>query len=97
MRHIELEFGPDGAGFGFGRVTRRVPRERILLAEPAAYPVARFMGWGYRLGWQPRERAYSILGCPRGIRLRFLDEEGREWTVFLSSRDPESAVAALTA
>lgn len=95
MRFIALEFGPEGVAFGFGRLSRRVPRERVVGAEAMAYPAVRFMGWGYRLGWEPRERAYSVLGCPRGVLVTFDDERGRRWRVFLSSRDPERAVAAL--
>jgi len=95
MRFVELEFGPEGAAFGFGGLRRRVPKERILGAEVQDYPVARYMGWGYRFGWEPRERAYSILGYRRGVVLRFEDERGRTWRVFLSSADPESAIAAL--
>ena len=95
MRFIALEFGPEGAAFGFGGLNRRVPRDRIETAAPESYSVARYMGWGYRFGWQARDRAYSMIGYPRGIRLVFLDDRGRRWHVFLSSRDPEAAVTAL--
>jgi hypothetical protein len=95
LRHIELEFGREGVGFGFGGISRRVPRDRVVSAEAKAYSVARYMGWGYRLGWERRERAYSVLGCPRGVLVTFDDERGRRWKVFLSSREPEKAVAAL--
>lgn len=95
LRHIELEFGAEGAAFGFGRLSRRVPADRIVSAEPEAYSVARYMGWGYRMGWEARDRAYSVIGRGRGVRLVFDDERGRRWKVFLSSRDPEAAVAAL--
>jgi len=95
LRFIELEFGPAGIGFGFGGIHHRVPRERIVSAEAKPYPAVRYMGWGFRLGWEPRERAYSVLGCPRGVFVTFDDEQGRRWKVFLSSRDPDAAVAAL--
>ncbi|HEX5135544.1 MAG TPA: hypothetical protein VFY93_01100 [Planctomycetota bacterium] len=95
LRHVEIEFGKEGVGFGFGGIRRRVPRDRVVGAEPKAYSVARYMGWGYRFGWEPRERAYSVLGCPRGVLLTFDDEQGRRWKVFLSSREPEKAVAAM--
>ncbi|MCK6459436.1 MAG: DUF3093 family protein [Planctomycetes bacterium] len=95
MRHVEIEFGPLGVGFGFGGIRRRVPRERVVATEAKDYPAARYMGWGYRLGWEPRERAYSVLGCRRGVLLTFDDESGRRWKVFLSCRDPERAIAAL--
>lgn len=97
LRFVELECGPKGVGFGFGGITRRVPKERILGAEAMDYPAARYMGWGYRLGWEPRERAYSVLGCPRGLLVRFEDDRGRSWKIFLSSRAPEAALAALRA
>jgi len=97
VRFLEIEFGPGGIAFGFGRITRRVPRERVLGVEVMDYHVARYMGWGYRLGWEPRERAYSVLGCRRGVLVRFMDDRARPWKVFLSSRTPEAALAALQA
>jgi hypothetical protein len=95
LRFIVLEFGPQGASFGFGRSRRHVPADRIVSAEVEAYSVARYMGWGYRLGWEPRDRAYSVIGCARGVRLIFDDERGRRWKVFLACRDPEAAISAL--
>ncbi len=95
LRHVEIEFGPEGVGFGFGAIRRRVPRERVVSAEARDYPAVRYMGWGYRLGWEPRERAYSVLGCRRGVLVTFDDERGRRWKVFLSCREPEQAIAAL--
>ncbi len=97
LRFLELEFGPSGIGYGFGRVSHRVPRERILGAAAMDYPAARYMGWGYRFGWERRERAYSVFGCKRGVLVRFADEEGRPCKVFLSSAAPEAALAALEA
>jgi hypothetical protein len=97
LRFLALEFGPRGVGFGFGGIRRRLPRSRIASAEAKGYPVARYMGWGYRIGWEPGERAYSVLGCPRGVLLTFEDDRGRPCKVFLSSREPEKAVAALGA
>lgn len=95
MRFLEIEFGPEGAAFGFGGLRRRVPADRILGAEACDYSAIRFMGWGYRIGWEPHERAYSILGHGRGVLLRFRDHRGVTWRVFLSCTAPESAVAAL--
>ncbi|MHC4819881.1 MAG: hypothetical protein ACYTF8_17695 [Planctomycetota bacterium] len=95
MRYIVLEFGPAGASFGFGRPGRHVPTDRIVSAEAEQYSAARYMGWGYRMGWEPRDRAYSVIGCGRGVRLVFDDERGRRWKVFLACRDPEAAIAAL--
>lgn len=95
LRYLQLEFGPEGAAFGFGGIGRRVPQGRLISAEVEEYRPARYMGWGYRMGWEGRDRAYSVLGCRRGIRLLFEDEQGHRWKVFLSSRDPDAAVAAL--
>jgi hypothetical protein len=95
LRFLEIEFNGQGAGYGFGGIRRRVPRSRILGVEAKSYPVARYMGWGYRFGWEARERAYSVLGCARGVLLTFTDEKGRRAKVFLSSREPEKAIAAL--
>ncbi len=97
LRFLEIEFGPSGIGYGFGRVTHRVPRDRILDATARDYSVARYMGWGYRLGWERGERAYSVFGFPRGVLVHFTDDRGRRRTVFLSSGAPEAALAALGA
>ena len=94
FRHLVVEAGPDGIGYGFGRIRRRVPRERISALEAERYSVVRYMGWGYRIGWGKGDRAYSVIGCRRGLRLHFTDERGKEWHVFLSCRDPEAAIAA---
>lgn len=94
MRRLVLEFGPEGAAFGFSGLNRRVPRSAIRSAEIESYSAARYMGWGYRFGWKPRDRAYSLIGFRRGVRLQFADERG-EWSVFLSCADPEAAVRAL--
>jgi hypothetical protein len=53
------------------------------------------MGWGYRIGWRKGDRAYSVLGHRRGVRLKFGDEAGRDWSVFLSCSDPRTAVESL--
>ncbi len=95
FRSIVIEFGPDGAAFGFNKPSRRVPCDRIVAAEVETYDVARYMGWGFRFGWEARDRAYSIMGHPRGIRLIFDDEKGRRWKVFVSIDDPETAMKAL--
>lgn len=97
VRFLAIESGPDGIAFGFGGIRRRVPRGNIVAVEAMDYPAVRYMGWGYRLGWEPRERAYSVLGCRRGILVRFTDDRGRPCKVFLSSRTPEAALAALKA
>ena len=70
-------------------------RERILAAREETYSPARYMGWGYRVGWGRRDRAYSVIGCRTGLRLQFEDARGREWSVFLACRDPATALAAL--
>jgi len=95
FRCLVLEVGPGEVRFGFGRAGRRVPAERIEAMEPEAYSFLRYMGWGWRLGWTPRDRAWSVLGHRRGVRLRYRDAKGALWSVFVSSGDPERACAAL--
>ena len=95
IRVLVVETGPDGIAFGFGRPSRCVIRDRIKSAEAVDYSVSRYMGWGSRIGWKPRERAYSIMGYARGLQISFLDEQDREWNVFLSCIDPEAGVRAL--
>ncbi|MHC4549536.1 MAG: hypothetical protein ACYTEZ_12250 [Planctomycetota bacterium] len=95
LRYLALELGPEGAAFGFGGLHRRVPADRIRSAEPEEYAATRYMGWGYRWGWEPRDRAYAVIGYRRGVRLVFDDARGRQWKVFLACRDPAAAIAAL--
>ncbi len=97
LRWLELRLDAEGAAFGFGGLKRVVPKERLRSARVEDYSVGRYMGWGYRIGWRTRDRAYSLPGCPRGVRLEFDDARGRLWSVYLSSRDPDAAVAALDA
>ena len=94
MRTIVLEAGPEGIAFGFVRPRRRVSSEQVIEAVEREYSVARYMGWGYRFGWKPRDRAYSVIGCQRGVELRFRDPQG-EWTVFVSCRSPDRVIGAL--
>ena len=95
VRHLDVVAGAEALEFGFGGGRRRVPADRIVSAEPEEYSAVRYMGWGYRLGWDKGERACSVLGYPRGVRVCFDDERGRRWNVFLSCRSPESVVQAL--
>jgi len=95
FRHLQLEIGAGAVKFGFGHPGRTVPAERIESMEPETYSFLRYMGWGWRLGWRPRDRAWSVLGYRRGIRLRYRDDRGALWSVFVSSNDPERACAAL--
>ena len=96
LRWLELRLDAEGAAFGFGGLKRVVPGARIRSVRVEEYSFGKYMGWGYRIGWlRPRDRAYSLPGCPRGVRLEFDDAQGRLWSVYLSSRDPDSAVAAL--
>ncbi len=98
LRWLDLRLDATGAAFGFGGLKRVVPRERIRSARVEDLSFGKYMGWGYRIGWQgSRDRAYSLPGCPRGVRLDFDDARGRRWSVHLSSRHPDAAVAALGA
>ncbi|MHC4957462.1 MAG: hypothetical protein ACYTGN_03735 [Planctomycetota bacterium] len=94
MRVLVVEAGPEGLAYGFLRPRRRIEREQIVEAAAADYAFSRYMGWGYRIGWQRGERAYALIGYRRGLRVRYTTEKG-ERIVFLSCSDPERAVLAL--
>lgn len=91
FRRIDLETGPEGVAFGFGGLNRRVPRGRIESVEVEDYSFARYMGWGYRVGWGRGDRAYSVIGYRRGLRIVFVDERDRPWRIFVSCADPDAA------
>ena len=94
VRYLHVEFGPDGAAFGFTGPRRRVLREQIQSARVEDYSAVRYMGWGYRIGWKTGDRAYSVIGQRRGVRLEFTDERG-SWSVFVACSDPDEAIRAL--
>ena len=81
------------AGADSAATLPNLPWERMRAAETEKYPLRRYLGWGWRIGGR-RDRAYSLIGPTHGVRIRFDDERGRDWSVFLSSRDPEAAVRA---
>ena len=90
VRHLDVVAGAEALAFGLGGGRGGVPAGGVQL-EPRSTPAL----WGYRLGWDKGERACSVLGYPRGVRVCFDDERGRRWNVFLSCRSPESVVQAL--
>ncbi|MHC4937558.1 MAG: hypothetical protein ACYTHK_01150 [Planctomycetota bacterium] len=90
---VELRVGAEGVEYGFRGLRNRVPRDRISGLEVEKYRLAKYLGWGWRIGGK-RDRAYSVIGPSSGVRLRFEDEQGRDWSIFVSSRAPESAVRA---
>lgn len=94
MRYFEVQYGPEGVAFGFGGLRRKVPADRIVTLKLEEYAPLRYMGWGYRIGWRARDRAYSLIGTRTGIRLEFTDARDRTWSLFLATRDPEEALRA---
>ena len=96
MRVLIIEFGPEGAAYGFGRGNNRVPIESIESATPEEYRVTRYMGWGWRLGREAGDRAYSVIGYPRGVRLIYQAANDRRRSVFLTCSRPDDACDALT-
>ena len=90
---VELRVGDDGVEYGFRGLRNHVPWRRVHSLAVETYRFSRYLGWGYRVGGR-RDRAYSVIGPPGGVRLRFVDEKEREWSIFLSSTNPEAAVKA---
>jgi len=97
LRWVASRFDAAGVAYGFGGLNHRIDRERLESVEPEDYSALRYMGWGYRIGPVHGERAYAVLGCRRGVRVRFRDPTGSPREVFLACRDPEAAAAAATA
>ncbi len=95
FRYLEVAFGPEGIAYGFGRARQQIPFDRILSAEGCAYNWVRYMGWGWRIGPKRGERAYSVLGCARGVYIVYRRADASEASVFLSCTDPEAALRAL--
>jgi len=81
----------DGVSYGLFKASNFVPWSRVDSLEPEIYRFSRYRGWvGVGAIGGARDRAYSLLGYKRGVRLRFQHENGRAWSVFLASRDPEA-------
>jgi len=88
---VDIRIDGEGVAYGFRGLRNRVPWSRIHAVSAEPYRFTRYLGWGYRIGGR-RDRGYALLGYPRGLRVEFCDERGRDWSVFLSSADPEAAV-----
>jgi hypothetical protein len=95
VRFLEVDSGPEGMTFGFGRRLRTAPRARIVSIAEEHYSPVRYMGWGLRLGWTRGERVYSVLGVPGGLRIVYDDDRGLRWNVFVSCREPARVIAAM--
>ena len=89
---VEIRIGDEGIEYGFRGLRNVVPWDRVRSVEVEAYRFSRYWGWGYRIGGR-RDRAYSVIGPDHGLRILWVDEREREWSTFLSSRDPEAAAA----
>ena len=93
LARVDVRVDPEGVQYGFTGLRRRIPWSRVRSVTAETYRALRYGGWGYRMaGW--RDRAYSVLGVPRGLRVEFEDERGRDASVFLSCPDPDALVAA---
>ncbi len=95
FRYLFVTVDPTELTVGFGPLRRVIARARIQSVTIEEYPVSRYMGWGYRIGWKKGDRAYSIPGPGRGVRIEYDDENGDPWSIFVSSFEPEALAAAL--
>ena len=67
---MEFRVDADGVHYGFRTASNFVPWARIDSVQPERYVFLRYGGWGWRIGGR-RNRAYSLIGYPRGIRVKF--------------------------
>ncbi|MEM8884417.1 MAG: hypothetical protein AAGD14_10125 [Planctomycetota bacterium] len=94
LARVDVQVDEEGLQFGFGGLHNRVPWSRVRRFEAEDYRALRYGGWGYRMaGW--RDRAYSVLGERRGVRVEFEDEKGKVSKIFLSCPDPDRLVDAV--
>ncbi len=90
---LQVHAGPEGVRAGFGPFASTIAPASIAAAHAERYRWLRFGGWGLRLSWNLRDRAYSVPFVPEGVTIELLG--GR--TVFVSSRQPERLAAAIDA
>jgi hypothetical protein len=88
---LSVHAGPDGVRASFGPFATHLDASTIEAVRAERYPWLRFGGWGLRLSWNLRDRAYSVPFVREGVTIRL--QGGR--TVFVSSRQPERLAAAI--
>jgi hypothetical protein len=90
---LRVHAGPEGVRAAFGPFAKTIEPSSIAGVRAEHYRWLRFGGWGVRLSWNLRDRAYSVPFVPEGVTI--LLQGGR--TVFFSSRQPERLAAAIAA
>ena len=88
---LTVRAGADGIRAGFGPFATTLAPDSIEGVRAERYRWLRFGGWGLRLSWNLRDRAYSVPFVREGVTIRL--QGGR--TVFVSSRQPERLAAAI--
>lgn len=76
--------------FGFGKLRRKFPLEKIESAEAAEYSFLNYFGYGIRYGLDGTQ-GY----IPRGGKGILLKIKGEKLKYFISSGEPEALIAAL--
>ena len=89
---LRVHADPEGVRAAFGPFASTFVPGSIAGARPERYRWSRFGGWGIRLAWNLRDRAFSVPFVPEGVTIQL--REGR--TVFVSSRQPDRLAAAIT-
>jgi hypothetical protein len=93
--YIAIEVEEQNIRLGLGPMEKRIPAQNVRDVRVAIYNPLRFLGWGYRLGFDGR-RAFSQIGVPRGVEIT-ADEDGRQRRYFVSSNEPEALASAVAA
>jgi hypothetical protein len=76
--------------FGFGKLRRKFPLEKIESAEPSEYSFLNYFGYGIRYGLD-HTQGY----IPRGGKGIILKIKGERLKYFISTSEPEALIAAL--
>jgi hypothetical protein len=88
---LSVRASTDGVRAGFGPFATTLAPDSIEGVRAEPYRWLRFGGWGLRLSWNLRDRAFSVPFVREGVTIRL--QGGR--TVFVSSRQPERLAAAI--
>lgn len=92
---LRIAVTPSALRVQFMTTGLEIPFERIRSIQAERYDWTAYGGWGYRMSLSGK-RAMSVTGVgDRGLSIVYADEQGKEHTLFVSSKDPEAVMRAI--
>ena len=92
---LRIAVTPSALRVQFMTTALEIPFERIRTIRAERYDWTAYGGWGLRMSLSGK-RAMSVTGVGnRGLAIVYVDAEGKERSLFVSSKDPEAVLHAI--